>query len=258
MPFPQFWTACFFLMLLFLSVDSHVRFYVANADWWLSKATKVWFASLMPPQFVSVECLITSVSDLFPKLFRKPRNHEIFALVVCLCFFIVHLMLVTEVNISLSPLKLLSTCCLLQQTGVVFQVLFTCFDCCLPLQRRRQRSEHIKVKNTWKNYTPVCCRIKGRNKVKISIKVAFSLSYRGLNISSLIHLCLSDCREGFTFSSSLIIMASPELVIISWFYLSVWLWPGFLVRKAIIHFIFVGSPVSYHSAFDILYHISKL
>lgn len=142
MPFPQFWTACFFLMLLFLSVDTHVRFYLVVATDESAKQLKF----DLPPQFVSVECLITSISDLFPKLFWKPRNHEIFALVVCLCFFIMHLLLVTEVNISLSPLKLISTC-LLQQTGVVFQVLFTCFDTVLPLQRR-QLSEDIKVKNT--------------------------------------------------------------------------------------------------------------
>uniref|UniRef100_UPI001ED7EF39 sodium- and chloride-dependent betaine transporter-like n=1 Tax=Scatophagus argus TaxID=75038 RepID=UPI001ED7EF39 len=72
MPLPQFWTVCFFLMLIFLSVDTH---------------------------FVTVECFITSISDLFPKLFRKPGRHEIFVLITCLFFFIIHLMLVTEVNI---------------------------------------------------------------------------------------------------------------------------------------------------------------
>ncbi|KAM9349536.1 sodium- and chloride-dependent betaine transporter-like [Symphorus nematophorus] len=77
MPLPQFWAVCFFLMLIFLCVDTH---------------------------FVTVECFITSISDLFLKLFRKTGRHEIFALIVCLFFFLVHLMLVTEGGIYIFQL----------------------------------------------------------------------------------------------------------------------------------------------------------
>ncbi|XP_062285090.1 sodium- and chloride-dependent betaine transporter-like [Scomber scombrus] len=76
-PFPQLWTVCFFLMLIFLSVDTH---------------------------FVIVECFITSISDLFPKLFRKPGRHEIFVLVICSSFFLIHLTLVTEGGIYIFQL----------------------------------------------------------------------------------------------------------------------------------------------------------
>ncbi|XP_067331319.1 sodium- and chloride-dependent GABA transporter 3-like [Channa argus] len=69
MPLPQFWSVCFFLMLILLSVDTH---------------------------FVTVETVITSVSDLFPKMFRAPVKHEIFVLVICSSFFVIHLILVTE------------------------------------------------------------------------------------------------------------------------------------------------------------------
>ncbi|XP_068457193.1 sodium- and chloride-dependent GABA transporter 3-like, partial [Clinocottus analis] len=69
MPFPQFWTVCFFLMLILLAVDSH---------------------------FVSVECFITTISDLFPKLFRKPGRREMFVLFICSSFFLLHLSFVTE------------------------------------------------------------------------------------------------------------------------------------------------------------------
>ncbi|XP_068605090.1 sodium- and chloride-dependent GABA transporter 3-like [Brachionichthys hirsutus] len=69
MPLPQFWTVCFFLMLILLAVDTH---------------------------FVAVEGFITSISDLLPALFRGPRRHEIFALIVCASSFLVHLTLVTE------------------------------------------------------------------------------------------------------------------------------------------------------------------
>ncbi|XP_028988182.1 sodium- and chloride-dependent GABA transporter 3-like [Betta splendens] len=69
MPLPQFWTVCFFLMLILLSVDTH---------------------------FVNVETLVSSVSDMFPKLFRAPVRHEIFVLVICSCCFLFHVILVTE------------------------------------------------------------------------------------------------------------------------------------------------------------------
>ncbi|XP_033506574.1 sodium- and chloride-dependent betaine transporter-like isoform X1 [Epinephelus lanceolatus] len=69
MPLPQFWTVCFFLMLILLTVDTH---------------------------FVTVECFITSISDLFPELFRKPGRHELLVFSICSSFFLINLMLVTE------------------------------------------------------------------------------------------------------------------------------------------------------------------
>ncbi|XP_056277481.1 sodium- and chloride-dependent betaine transporter-like [Pseudoliparis swirei] len=69
MPFPQFWTVCFFLMLLLLSVDTH---------------------------FVTVECFTTTISDLFPKLLRQPGRHELLVLFVCSSCFLLNLLLVTE------------------------------------------------------------------------------------------------------------------------------------------------------------------
>lgn len=48
-------------------------------------------------QFVTVECFVTSVSDLFPNVFHKPGRHEIFVLIICLLCFVAHLMLVSEV-----------------------------------------------------------------------------------------------------------------------------------------------------------------
>uniref|UniRef100_UPI003AAD46B6 sodium- and chloride-dependent betaine transporter-like n=1 Tax=Centroberyx gerrardi TaxID=166262 RepID=UPI003AAD46B6 len=77
MPLPQLWTVCFFLMLLLLSVDTH---------------------------FVAVECFITTVSDLFPKLFRTPGRHEIFVLLICLSTFLLQLTLVSEGGIYIFQL----------------------------------------------------------------------------------------------------------------------------------------------------------
>ncbi|XP_047224619.1 sodium- and chloride-dependent betaine transporter-like [Girardinichthys multiradiatus] len=77
MPLPQFWSFCFFLMLILLTVDTH---------------------------FVIVESFITTVTDLFPKLFRVPVKHELFVLLICLLSFFVHLILVTEGGIYIFQL----------------------------------------------------------------------------------------------------------------------------------------------------------
>uniref|UniRef100_A0A3Q3X1T5 Transporter n=1 Tax=Mola mola TaxID=94237 RepID=A0A3Q3X1T5_MOLML len=69
MPFPQFWTVCFFLMIILLAVDTH---------------------------FISVESLITTFSDLFPEWFHAPVRRKIFVLIICVSFFFIHLTMVTE------------------------------------------------------------------------------------------------------------------------------------------------------------------
>ncbi|XP_068197100.1 sodium- and chloride-dependent GABA transporter 3-like [Antennarius striatus] len=69
MPLPQFWTACFFLMLFLLSVDSH---------------------------FVAVESIFSTVKDLFPRSFRLRVRHEIFVLIGCIILYLLQLTVVTE------------------------------------------------------------------------------------------------------------------------------------------------------------------
>ncbi|XP_068605092.1 sodium- and chloride-dependent GABA transporter 3-like [Brachionichthys hirsutus] len=77
MPLPQFWTVCFFLMLVLLTVDTH---------------------------FVTVESLVTSISDWFPKLFRAAVKLEIVVLVVCASIFLLHITMVTEGGIYIFQL----------------------------------------------------------------------------------------------------------------------------------------------------------
>lgn len=49
-------------------------------------------------QFVCVEAVITSVSDLFPKLLRSPLKHELVSFLLCVSSFLVHLILATQVS----------------------------------------------------------------------------------------------------------------------------------------------------------------
>ncbi|XP_051952917.1 sodium- and chloride-dependent GABA transporter 2-like [Xyrauchen texanus] len=69
MPLPQLWAACFFIMLILLGLDT---------------------------QFVGMEVIMTSVTDLFPMALRKSGRREILLLLFCLFCFFGQLVMVTE------------------------------------------------------------------------------------------------------------------------------------------------------------------
>lgn len=69
MPMPQVWAVCFFLMIILLSLDS---------------------------QFVGLECLMTSLTDLFPGYLRQGFRRELLLLLICSVCCLLGLSLVTE------------------------------------------------------------------------------------------------------------------------------------------------------------------
>ncbi|XP_018526544.1 sodium- and chloride-dependent GABA transporter 2 [Lates calcarifer] len=74
LPGSSFWAVLFFLMVLFLGLDS---------------------------QFVCVESLATAITDLFPRHLRRPGGREILVLVIAVICFLLGLPLVTEGGILL-------------------------------------------------------------------------------------------------------------------------------------------------------------
>nr|XP_057907112.1 sodium- and chloride-dependent GABA transporter 2-like [Doryrhamphus excisus] len=68
MPLPQLWAVCFFLMIIMLGLDT---------------------------QFVSLEALMTSVTDLYPHLIRRGHRRELLLLFVCIVCFLIGLVMVT-------------------------------------------------------------------------------------------------------------------------------------------------------------------
>uniref|UniRef100_H2TT73 Transporter n=1 Tax=Takifugu rubripes TaxID=31033 RepID=H2TT73_TAKRU len=68
MPVPQLWAVCFFIMIIMLGLDT---------------------------QFVSLEALMTSVTDLYPHLIRRGRRRELLLLFVCSVCFLAGLVMVT-------------------------------------------------------------------------------------------------------------------------------------------------------------------
>ncbi|XP_051982404.1 sodium- and chloride-dependent GABA transporter 2-like isoform X1 [Xyrauchen texanus] len=68
MPLSQLWSVCFFLMIIMLGLDT---------------------------QFVSLEALMTSVTDLYPSLLLRGHRRELLLLIVCSVCFLLGLLMVT-------------------------------------------------------------------------------------------------------------------------------------------------------------------
>uniref|UniRef100_A0A673XK22 Transporter n=1 Tax=Salmo trutta TaxID=8032 RepID=A0A673XK22_SALTR len=70
MPFSPLWACFFFIMIVFLGLDS---------------------------QFVCVESLVTAMVDMYPKTFRRKNRRELFILAVAIFSFLMGLIMLTEV-----------------------------------------------------------------------------------------------------------------------------------------------------------------
>uniref|UniRef100_A0AAY4AE41 Transporter n=1 Tax=Denticeps clupeoides TaxID=299321 RepID=A0AAY4AE41_9TELE len=69
LPLSQFWSICFFMMIILLGVDS---------------------------QFAGLESIMTSVTDMFPSILQHGYRRELLLLSVCSCCFLLGLFMVTE------------------------------------------------------------------------------------------------------------------------------------------------------------------
>lgn len=69
-----------------------------TAWFWPTISMPVLFIFVIFPQFVSLECLMTSVTDMFPTVFRKGYRRELLLLCLCAVCFFLGLLLVTEVS----------------------------------------------------------------------------------------------------------------------------------------------------------------
>ncbi|KAG5837925.1 sodium- and chloride-dependent GABA transporter 2-like isoform X1 [Anguilla anguilla] len=69
MPLPQLWAVCFFVMVILLGLDS---------------------------QFVGLEALVTSISDMYPAFFQIGHRRKFLLLLICVVCFLIGLLMVTE------------------------------------------------------------------------------------------------------------------------------------------------------------------
>ncbi|KPP60076.1 sodium- and chloride-dependent GABA transporter 2-like, partial [Scleropages formosus] len=113
MPVPQLWAVCFFIMIILLGIDSQVRLPCLFRHAPPSSCAPIDLAgialtTLRPPvsrrQFVGVESLMTSVTDMFPTLIRRGYRRELLLLLLCSVCFLLGLLLVTQGGLYLLQL----------------------------------------------------------------------------------------------------------------------------------------------------------
>ncbi|KAM7379093.1 hypothetical protein PAMP_004667 [Pampus punctatissimus] len=78
MPIPQLWASLFFAMIIFLGLDS---------------------------EFVYLECLVTSISDMYPSFFIVGNRRKVLLLVICGVSFAFGLFMVTKSILFFSMVK---------------------------------------------------------------------------------------------------------------------------------------------------------
>ncbi len=113
MPLPQLWAVCFFLMIIMLGLDTQVDTHTHTHThthwlWWITfdgidglrvVSCKTDSTHADPvTQFVSLEALMTSVTDLYPHLIRRGHRRELLLLFFCVVCFLIGLVMVTPVS----------------------------------------------------------------------------------------------------------------------------------------------------------------
>lgn len=110
MPFSTLWAALFFIMIVFLGLDSqvckhtlllllHDGVHVTSAGHILPETVAHNFLPGLSHQFVCVESLVTAIVDMHPTLFRRKHRRELFLLGVSLFSFFMGLIMLTEVGL---------------------------------------------------------------------------------------------------------------------------------------------------------------
>lgn len=99
MPVPQLWAVCFFVMIIMLGLDTQVDTLTHGIA---LNGTDICIAFNQPArlvtQFVSLEALMTSVTDLYPHLLRRGYRRELLLLFICIVCFLLGLVMVTPVS----------------------------------------------------------------------------------------------------------------------------------------------------------------
>lgn len=114
MPFSTLWAALFFIMIVFLGLDSqvckHTHIFLlllpnrsleeVSFAVFILKQSNYNVLSFLSRQFVCVESLVTAIVDMHPTLFRRKHRRELFLLGVSLFSFFMGLIMLTEVGLT--------------------------------------------------------------------------------------------------------------------------------------------------------------
>lgn len=170
MPLPQLWAVCFFLMIIMLGLDTQVgyRDTYTHSDfdklclmalmYYVSYHVKPhtrWPRLLSVTQFVSLEALMTSVTDLYPHLIRRGHRRELLLLFVCVVCFLIGLVMVTPVCHTLDGWVHDRLACLV--FTILNNGLFSLLCACLSPLRCRVVCMCSRYMTISPAVEPVCC-----------------------------------------------------------------------------------------------------
>lgn len=103
MPFSPLWAFCFFIMIVFLGLDSQVRPISKGRE---KKETQgcrcqhnLWYF-----QFVCLEGIATAIMDMYPSVFRRKHGRELLILAVVMVMYLLGLIMLTEVCLIFTKL----------------------------------------------------------------------------------------------------------------------------------------------------------
>ncbi|KAJ0068761.1 hypothetical protein NL108_010833, partial [Boleophthalmus pectinirostris] len=91
LPLPQVWAVCFFTMIILLGIDGQVQFKTLNCFYLYCLCDHIVFL-----QFVGMESIVTSLTDVFPSQIRKGYRRELLLFLICVFSFLIDLPLVSR------------------------------------------------------------------------------------------------------------------------------------------------------------------
>lgn len=102
LPGSVFWSIMFFLMLFMLGIDTLVRLhYVCKVYTGTHVMPSFDILCSAPSQFGNMEGITTAVMDEFPQLRGNTLHKSLFLGALCFCFYLMGLLLVTDVSVFL-------------------------------------------------------------------------------------------------------------------------------------------------------------
>ncbi|XP_028823031.1 sodium- and chloride-dependent GABA transporter 2-like isoform X2 [Denticeps clupeoides] len=136
MPFPQLWAICFFIMIILLGLDS---------------------------EFVGLEALMTSISDMYPSFFHTGHRRKFFLFILSVSCFLIGIVMVTEGGLYIFLLFDYYSCS--GMTLLLFAILQSiCIGWVYGADHLYENIEDMigyrpwpLIKYCWKYVTPVIC-----------------------------------------------------------------------------------------------------